>query len=67
MKILIFLFMFFVIGGLIILENQNLFLYNSDNMQKFSTSYVSWLDQVYLNIQTIYSTVSSADWFFRKV
>lgn len=67
MKILILIFMFFIIGGLIILSNYNLGLYNSENIFAFSGKYVSWLDQIYLNVQNLFSVVFDSDWFPRKV
>lgn len=67
MKIIILIFMFFIIGGLIILSNYNLTLYKLENFSTFSEKYVFWLDQVYLNVQNLFFVVFDLDWFPRKV
>ena len=50
-----------------ILSNYNLGLYNSENISAFSEKYVSWLDQIYLNMQNLFSIVFDSEWFPRKV
>jgi hypothetical protein len=50
MKILIILMMFFVIGALFIVTNQNLQIYKQENFSTFSKIYLGWLGDIYSNV-----------------
>jgi|TARA_Y100000310_G_C20222740_1_gene596498 hypothetical protein len=63
MKFLIIVFMFFVIGALIVLANNNLTLYDDENIEEFSELYVEWLNRVYSNSRDITGQVISLNWF----
>jgi hypothetical protein len=63
MKFLIIVFMFFVIGALIVLANNDLALYDDENMEEFSELYIEWLNGVYANSKNITGQVISLNWF----
>lgn len=62
MKILIFLFMFFIIAGLLIISNNNLSLIKNENLSKFTDLYVGWIDGIYKNLITITGQTIKLDW-----
>ena len=62
MKILIFVLMFFIIGTLFIISNNNLAMYKQENIERFSELYVEWINQIYANIQAITGQVVGFDW-----
>ena len=62
MKIFMILLMFFVIGALLIISNNNLALYQETNMIKFKTSYFNWLDNVYNNFELMIEYLRTMKW-----
>ena len=62
MKILVVVIMFFLISALMIISNNNLSMYKQENLEEFSELYVGWVDQVYVNIQTLTGNAIRMDW-----
>ena len=62
MKFLLFLIMFFVVSALLIISNENLKLNEEGTFEIFKDSYFEWLDQIYVNSQTITGNVVGLDW-----
>ena len=63
MRILILILMFFIIGALIIISNNNLAMHETENFSNFSETYTGWLNQVYVNVQSITGDVVKLEWF----
>jgi hypothetical protein len=53
---------FFVLGALIIISNNNLALIEKTNFKTFSTLYVKWLNDIYSNSYTLTGKVIKLDW-----
>ena len=62
MKILMIFFMLFVVGALFIISNNNLAMHKKENFEKFSELYTRWIDQIYINSQTLTGEVIKLDW-----
>ncbi len=62
MKLLIFLFMFFILVGLVIIQNNNLSLMNDTNIVAFTGLYLNWIDSLYSNIQSLTGQVVKLNW-----
>lgn len=62
MKIVLFVLMFLIIGGLLIISNNNLPLYKDENIVKFKVLYLDWLEGVYSNTVTLTGNVVGMDW-----
>jgi len=62
MKTVIIVLMFFLIGGLLIISNNNLAMYNPENISTFSHHYSEWLNQIYVNSQSITGEIIKQDW-----
>ena len=62
MKVLVIALMFFIIGALFVISNNNLVMYKQQNLEKFSELYVIWINQVYLNSQILAGEVVKLDW-----
>ena len=63
MRIILAIVLFFIMGGLIIISNDNLAMNRSENFSNFSESYVGWMSQIYFNVQSITGDVVKLDWF----
>ncbi|MFA4953043.1 MAG: hypothetical protein WC584_02370 [Candidatus Pacearchaeota archaeon] len=63
MRIILAVVIFFIMGGLIIISNDNLAMNQSENFSNFSESYVGWIEQIYFNIQSITGDVVKLSWF----
>lgn len=61
MKLVIMLFMFFILGSLLIVSNNNIFLSNSKNFDKFGELWADWINRVFLNFKEIIREVVSVD------
>ena len=57
MKILFVVLMFFVISALMMISNNNLAMYDYENVGKFSELYIGWLDKIYMNFQLQHQVV----------
>ena len=62
MKFLMFLFMFFVLGGLFIIGEQHLYLRKTEHREAFFHLYLIWLSSVFDNARTITGQVLHLDW-----
>jgi len=62
MKILLFAMMFFILGALLIISNNNLALYNSTNVNTFLGLYYNWIDGIYVNTYTLTGKIIELDW-----
>ena len=54
--------MFFIIGGLLLISNNNLALYKGENVSKFSAIYSEWLGQLFGNSQRLAGNVVKLKW-----
>ncbi len=62
MKILIFILMFFIVVGLVLINNYNLHLSDKEQLKTFSKLYFSWLGEIYSNFFNITGYVSKLNW-----
>ncbi len=62
MRALIFLMIFFICGGLLILENNNLALHESENISKFNGLYFSWLGSLAANTISLTGNIVKTNW-----
>ena len=62
MKIFIFILMFFIIGALLIISNNNLAMYQQSNVVEFSELYVEWFDGLYANSQILIKEIVKLNW-----
>jgi|TARA_Y100000310_G_scaffold321844_1_gene380050 hypothetical protein len=62
MKVLMFVFVFFVFSGLVIISNNDLALIKDSNMLLFFDLYLSWLDHIYSNIQSLTGYALKLNW-----
>ncbi len=66
MKIVLFVMIFFILGALLIISNNNLALYNPSNVKIFLNLYSGWLDDVYSNSLSLTGKVIELDWLPKK-
>ena len=66
MRILIFILIFFILIGLILINNNNLHLSNEEQLKTFSKLYFNWLGEVYSNFLSITGHVSKLNWIPSK-
>ena len=62
MRILIFILIFFILVGLILINNNNLHLSDKEQLKTFSKLYFNWLGEVYSNFLSITGHVSKLNW-----
>lgn len=62
MKILIFILIFFIVVGLIIINNNTLHLSDEEQLNTFSKLYFNWLGEIYSNFFSITGDVSKLNW-----
>lgn len=65
MKNFIFILMFFIIGILLIISNNNLAMYQQSNVVKFSELYIEWFDILYSNSQILVKEIIKLNWLPR--
>ena len=63
MKILIFMLLFLIVSGLILVNNNDLHLADKEDLKIFSELYSGWFSQVYSNVFSITGHVSKLSWF----
>ncbi len=63
MKIAILLVMFLVLSALLIISNNNLAFYKTENIDRFSSYYLGWMDQTYSNVEILTGNAIKLDWF----
>jgi hypothetical protein len=57
LRLIFFIFLFFVLGGFFIIAENNLYLSEKISRTEFITHYVSWLDNVFWNTKNLTSNV----------
>ena len=62
MKGFIFILMFFIVGVLLIISNNNLAMYQQSNVVSFSELYVEWFDSIYVNSQILVKEIVKLNW-----
>ncbi len=62
MRFLIIILMFFILGALFIISNNNLALYEKSDFEEFKFLYSSWLDNIYNNILTMTGEAVKLSW-----
>jgi len=55
--------MFFILGALLIISNNELSFTEKSNFGKFSGLYVGWLNKIYFNFQILTGNIIRLDWF----
>ncbi len=63
MKVLILILIFLIVGSLLIIENNNLKISNSKDAKIFYNLFLGWINNIYLNFQTITGDVVNMRWF----
>ena len=63
MRILIFILIFFILVGLILINNNNLHLSDKEQLKTFSKLYFNWLGEIYSNSFIITGHISKLNWF----
>ena len=62
MKVFLFVLIFFILGALLIISNNNLALYDSSNVGIFLNLYSAWLDDIFSNSFNLVGKVVELDW-----
>ena len=62
MKFLMLIVMFFMVGGLFIVSENNLYMGDNKDLNTFSELYISWLDNTANNVKTITGNIINLDW-----
>ena len=62
MKILILLFMFFVLGALLIVSNEGMNFQENSDFADFGSSYIKWIGKVGSNFGDITGRAIGLDW-----
>ena len=63
MRTILIVMMFFALGALIIISNNNLAMHQKENVSNFSVLYIDWMNQIYVNFQSITGSVVKLSWF----
>ncbi len=58
--------MFFAIGALFIIENNNLQMYEKRDFAEFSRLYTAWLNQIYKNAQFLTGEAVKLEWLLNE-
>ena len=62
MKILILILIFFILGALFIISNNDLRLIEDKNVSQFSEMYVGWINEIYLNFLSMTGNAVKLNW-----
>lgn len=54
--------MFLILGSLIIINNNDLNIYNKEDSKEFSKIFFNWVDGVYKNVQTMTGNFVKLNW-----
>lgn len=65
MKVLIFILVFFIVGSLLIIENNNLAMHKYEDSKLFFNLLLKWVDNLYLNLQSLTGNIIKMDWFLQ--
>ena len=63
MKVLIFVILFLMVSGLILINNNDLHLADKEELKVFSELYSGWFSEIYSNVFSITGHASKLDWF----
>ncbi len=63
MRFFLLVFMIFILSGLLIISNNNLYMFEQENMDKFVDLYSEWLNQISFNAQFLTGKVIELNWF----
>ena len=63
MRITLIIIIFFVIGALLIISNNDLSMREKKNVSHFTELYIDWMNQIYINLQSISGNVVKLNWF----
>ncbi|PIN93293.1 hypothetical protein COU54_03560 [Candidatus Pacearchaeota archaeon CG10_big_fil_rev_8_21_14_0_10_31_24] len=61
-KIGLGVFIFLIVGALLIISNNNLHLIKKDELDTFGRLYYSWISNIFHNIKTITGYVTLENW-----
>lgn len=62
MRVIIVILMFFVLGCLLIVSNNNLSLSNSESFERFTELGIEWIDKIFSNLKSITGEAVNMDW-----
>lgn len=62
MKILFFLLVFLLLGGFIIISNENLHILNEKEREKFGEMYLYWFDNLFDNFKGLTAYIINTNW-----
>lgn len=62
MKFILIIVIFILLNGFFIISNQNLHIYKTTDMNKFTSSYKNWIIKIANNTKQITSNVIKQDW-----
>ena len=57
---------FFILGALLIISNNNLALISKSNLKTFSVLYVNWLSDIYSNSYSLTGKIIQLDWLPKR-
>ncbi|MBU3907311.1 MAG: hypothetical protein KKA64_03615 [Nanoarchaeota archaeon] len=63
MKTFLIIMMFFVIGALFVISNNNLAMSKQENIVKFTELYLGWVDNFSVNLKQVTGNVVRLEWF----
>lgn len=63
MRFVLIILIFFVLGGLLIISNNKLAMYGSENFSNFSELYGDWMGKVYSNMRVLTGNSIKLDWW----
>ena len=66
MRVILFIVIFFILGALFIINNNNLALIHKENIGSFSSLYLNWLDNIYSNTYSLTGKIIQLDWLPKK-
>ena len=67
MKFFLIVFMLFILGALFIISNNNLLMFEKENVSEFVDLYINWVDNIYQNTKLITGNIVKQDWLPGKV
>jgi len=62
MKIFIFILMFFILGALLIISNNEITFLKENDFKIFSNLFLNWFENLFFNLKSVTGQVVSLDW-----
>ncbi|MEK6906784.1 MAG: hypothetical protein AABW81_04130 [Nanoarchaeota archaeon] len=62
MRIFVIIIVFLAVSALLIISNNNLKMYQQEDITKFSNLYLKWTDKIYGNLLLISRDIAKSDW-----